>query len=107
MTGPTASAPGRTATSALDLNRYVSDTLTAMATEGLSSIADLQKLESLGNRIAGALTAAALLGDIEELERVGASFESSADEIEANRRSATHYVELAAQHAALPGVEAG
>jgi class 3 adenylate cyclase/HAMP domain-containing protein len=59
---------GRTATSALDLNQYVSETLNTMATEGLAGISDLQKLEALGNHIAGVLSTAALLESNREIE---------------------------------------
>ncbi len=65
---------GRTATSALDLNQYVSETLNTMATEGLAGISDLQKLEALGNHIAGVLSTAALLESNREIETFMVNF---------------------------------
>jgi len=74
---------GRMATGAFDLNRYVSGTLTTMATDDLSGIRDLQKLEALGNHIVGVLTAAALLEDSYELSTFQSSFTTAAAELEA------------------------
>jgi class 3 adenylate cyclase/methyl-accepting chemotaxis protein len=65
---------GRTATAGLDLNQYVSETLNTMATEGLVGIGDLQKLEALGNHIAGVLSTAALLESERELDTSMADF---------------------------------
>ena len=74
---------GRMAIEGFDLNQYVSGTLTTMATDGLSGIRDLQKLETLGNHIVGVLTATALLEDGSELPTFQSSFATAAAELEA------------------------
>ncbi|MFQ6017109.1 MAG: adenylate/guanylate cyclase domain-containing protein [Kiloniellaceae bacterium] len=65
---------GRTATEGFDIKQYVSETLNTMATEGLIGIGDLQKLEALGNHIAGVLTTAALLESERELDTFRVNF---------------------------------
>lgn len=74
---------GRTATEGFDIKQYVSETLNSMATRGLAGISDLQKLEALGNHIAGVLTAAALLESEHELDTFKVNFARAAQEFDA------------------------
>jgi class 3 adenylate cyclase/methyl-accepting chemotaxis protein len=73
---------GRTATEGFDINQYVSETLNAMATEGLIGIGDLQRLEALGNQIAGILTTAALLESEREIDTFLVNFTRTAREFD-------------------------
>ncbi len=73
---------GRTATEGFDINQYVSETLNTMATKGLGNIGDLQKLEALGNHIAGVLTTAALLETEPELDTFVTKFERAVGEFD-------------------------
>ena len=73
---------GRTATEGFDINQYVSETLNTMATEGLIGIGDLQRLEALGNQIAGILTTAALLESEREIDTFLVNFMRAAREFD-------------------------
>jgi signal transduction histidine kinase/HAMP domain-containing protein len=73
---------GRSATAGLDLDRYVSSTLNAIATENLNDVIDLLRLDALGNRIAGVLNAAVSLETEHQLGVSQSRFVWSADELE-------------------------
>jgi signal transduction histidine kinase/DNA-binding response OmpR family regulator len=68
---------------AAELNRDVSSTLSALTSEVLRGIGDLQKLEALGNQIVGVLTVAALSETDEQLAEFRASVAEAATEFSA------------------------
>lgn len=73
---------GEMVTVGADLNREVSDSLTAMNRASIDGYGSLLKLEALGNRAVGILTVAAHAGNIDDLKPLGRELATTHEEFD-------------------------